>query len=49
MKKPEKKLVINGIEVQPVPKKKLHEDMSLSEIEKLIRKKQKELGLIKDE
>jgi hypothetical protein len=49
MKKPDKKLVINGVEVQPVPKKKLQEDMSLSEIEKLIRDKQRELGLIKDE
>lgn len=48
MKKPDKKLIINGEEVQPLPKKKLHEEMSLSEIDELIKQKQKELGLIKD-
>jgi hypothetical protein len=47
MKKP-KKLIINGEEVEPLPKKKLHEELTLTEIEKLIKDKQKELGLIKN-
>lgn len=46
MKKP-KKLVINGEEVEPVPKKKLHQEKLLSEIDQLIIEKQKELGLTK--
>lgn len=46
MKKP-KKIVINGEEVEPLPKKKLHEEKSLSEIDELIKKKQRELGLVK--
>lgn len=42
-----KKLFINGEEVEPLPKKKLHEEKSLSEIDELIIEKQRELGLIK--
>lgn len=47
MKKP-KKLIINGEEVTPLPKKKLHEEMTLTEIDELIKQKQRELGLLKD-
>lgn len=47
MKKPEKKVIINGEEVKPLPKKKLHEEKPLSEIDRLILEKQRELGLVK--